>query len=54
MLANVSYECAIEDSIGSVNPIEYGNGIFYRIKNSVEYSIGLRICYSIFYRIRGH
>ena len=49
MSVNVSYEC--EHSIGSVNPIKYDNGIFYRIKNSVEYSIGLRICYRIFHRI---
>ena len=32
MLANVLYECAMEDSMGSVNPIEYDNGIFYGIK----------------------
>jgi hypothetical protein len=51
MLLDVSYECAIEYSIGSGSSIEYGNRIFYRIKSSIEYSIGYGIFYTIFYRI---
>jgi hypothetical protein len=51
MLLDVSYECAIEYSIGSGSSIEYGNRIFYRIASSIEYSIGYRIFYTIFYRI---
>jgi hypothetical protein len=47
MLLDVSYECAIEYSIGFGSSIEYGNRIFYRIASSIEYSIP----YSIgFYR----
>jgi hypothetical protein len=53
MPLDVSYECAIEYSIGSGSSIEYGNRIFYRIESSrsIEYSIGYGIFYTIFYRI---
>ena len=51
MLLNDSYEYAIGHSIASVNSMEYSNGIFYRMKSPLEYSIGFRIFYSIFYRI---
>ena len=51
MLLDVSYECAIEYSIGSGSSIEYCNRIFYRIESSIEYSIGYGIFYTIFDRI---
>jgi hypothetical protein len=46
MLSDVSYECAIEYSIGSGSSIEYGNRIFYRVESSIEaieYSIGSKV-----------